>query len=97
MSDEEKSTASELVPLTREEAIAAMKAGETLEDGIKPYNLAHYHWHDYRPWLDKDCFLSSDSYYDLCGDGTEIPEDQLPQLYRRVWKKKDQENGKNNA
>jgi hypothetical protein len=46
-------------------------------------------WYDYRPYLDKDKFLKSDSWYDLAGEGEIIPEDQLPQLYRIVTKKKE--------
>ena len=85
---------SELVPLTRDEAIAAMKAGETLENGKDPYHLAHYHWYEYTI-LNEAHFLESDSWYDLAGDGNIIPEEELPQLYRRIWKKKDNPNGEN--
>jgi hypothetical protein len=73
-----------------------MKAGERLVNGKEPYHLAHYHWYDYRPYLDKDQFLKSNSWYDLAGEGEIILKDQLPQLYRIVTKKKVYD-GKNNA
>jgi hypothetical protein len=90
----EKNYTSELVSLTHDEAIAAMKAGENLVNGIDRYGIAHYHWHE-EPILDKAYFLKSDSYYDLAGDGDIIPENELPQLYRIVTQKKES-NGKDN-
>jgi len=95
--DRQENYTSELIPLTPDEAISAMKSGENLEDGINPYHMAHYHWHDYRPWLDRACVLKSDSWYDLAGEGDIIPEDKLPQLYKRVWKKKEQDDGQNHS
>ena len=74
-----------LLPLTRQEAIEAMKAGETLVDGIKPYNYAHYHWYFY-PELNEGSYLSSDSFEDLAGEGIEIPEHKLPHLFRMAEK-----------
>ena len=64
-----------LFPLNREEAIEAMKAGERLVDGVRSYDIAHYHWH-------KNRVMVSDSHYDLNGEGYKIAEDKLPQLYR---------------
>jgi len=66
---------SNLIPLSREEALEAMKAGERLVNGEDDYGIAHYHWHE-------GCVLKSDSYYDLYGEGNIIPENKLPQLYR---------------
>jgi len=80
--DDIENYTTELVPLSREEAIAAMKAGERLVNGTEPYHSAHYQWYDYRPYIDKDQFLKSDSWYDLAGEGEVIPENELPQLYR---------------
>jgi hypothetical protein len=82
---------SERVPLTHEEALAAMKAGERLVNGTESYGIAHYHWHE-EPILNKAYVLKSDSYYDLHGEGEIIPEDQLPQLYRILTKKKESRN-----
>jgi hypothetical protein len=64
-----------LTPLSKEEAILALKSGEYLVNGTKNYDVAHYHWYN-------DHILESDSYYDLSGEGNTIPEDELPQLYR---------------
>lgn len=64
-----------LTPLTHEEAIKALKAGERLVDGKQNYDVAHYHYY-------QGGILISDSYYDLIGDGVEIEEDAIPQLYR---------------
>jgi hypothetical protein len=89
LKDHENNYASELVPLTHDEAIAAMKAGERLVNGKDRYDITHYHWYDYRPYLDEAQFLKNDSWEDLAGEGEAIPEDQLPQLYRIVAKKKD--------
>jgi hypothetical protein len=89
LKDRKENYTSELVPLTRDEAIAAMKAGEWLVNGIDRYDIAHYHWYDYRPYLDSDQFLKSDSWYDLAGEGETIPENELPQLYRINWIKKE--------
>jgi hypothetical protein len=64
-----------LTPLSHEEAIKALKVGETLVNGIDNYDVAHYHFY-------QGCILKSDSYYDLAGEGNIIPEDDFPQLYR---------------
>ena len=72
---EKETIDSNLVPLSREEALDAMKAGERLVNGKQSYDVAHYHWHD-------NCVLKSDSYYDLHDEGNIIPENALPQLYR---------------
>jgi hypothetical protein len=64
-----------LTPLSHSEAIIALKAGERLVNGEDNYYVAHYHWYE-------GSILKSDSYYDLIGEGTTIPEDELPQLYR---------------
>jgi len=66
---------SNLTPLTHEEAIKALKAGEHLVDGKNSYGVAHYHYY-------QGNILISDSYYDLVGEGEKIEEDALPQLYR---------------
>jgi len=66
---------SNLTPLTHEEAIKALKAGERLVNGTESYDKAHYHYY-------QGSFLKSDSYYDLIGEGDNIEEDELPQLYR---------------
>jgi len=66
---------SNLTPLTHEEAIKALKAGERLVDGKQSYDVAHYHYY-------QGDILISDSYYDLIGEGKKIEEDALPQLYR---------------
>jgi len=66
---------SNLIPLTHEDAIKALKKGEILVDGKQSYDIAHYHYYH-------GGILSSDSYYDLEGDGKEIEESELPQLYR---------------
>jgi hypothetical protein len=63
-----------LIPLSREEALAAMKAGERLVNGMEPWHIAQYKW-------DGEKIVKFDSYYDLAGDG-EIIED-APQLYRQ--------------
>jgi len=96
LKDRENNYTSELVPLTHDEAIKAMKAGERLVNGIDRYDIAHYHWYDYRPYLDEAQFLKSDSWVDMDGEGEIIPEDQLPQLYRIVWKKKESDGQNNN-
>jgi hypothetical protein len=64
-----------LTPLSHDEAIAALKAGEYLVNGKEAYGVAHYHWYE-------DHILESDSYYDLVGEGNKIPENEIPQLYR---------------
>jgi hypothetical protein len=64
-----------LTPLNHDEAIIALKAGERLVNGENNYDVAHYHWYE-------GSILKSDSYYDLVGEGTTIPENDLPQLYR---------------
>jgi len=64
-----------LTPLSHDEAITALKAGERLVNGKDNYDVAHYH-------LFGNEILKSDSYYDLNGEGETIPEDKLPQLYR---------------
>ena len=70
-----------LFPLTRQEAIEAMKSGENLVDGLESYSHAHYHWYFY-PELNKGNYLSSDSYEDLAGEGVVIFEHKLPHLFR---------------
>jgi len=64
-----------LTPLSHDEAITALKAGERLVNGKDNYDVAHYH-------LFNNEILKSDSYYDLNGEGETISEDKLPQLYR---------------
>jgi len=64
-----------LTPLRHDEAITALKAGERLVNGKDNYDVAHYHWY-------KNNILESDSYNDLVGEGNNIPENELPQLYR---------------
>jgi hypothetical protein len=75
--DKNETAENNLIPLSREEALKAMKAGEHLVNGKDRYGIAHYHWHE-------DHVLKSDSYYDLYGEGETIPEDKLPQLYRQA-------------
>jgi hypothetical protein len=74
--DEEIGKLKGLTPLSHDEAITALKAGERLVNGKDNYDIAHYH-------LFGNEILKSDSYYDLHGEGEKIPEDKLPQLYRR--------------
>ena len=64
-----------LTPLSHDEAITALKAGEHLVNGKDNYDVAHYH-------LYNNEILISDSHYDLHGEGETISEDKLPQLYR---------------
>jgi predicted RNase H-like HicB family nuclease len=64
-----------LISLSKEEALEAMKNGERLVNGKERYDIAHYHLYQGR-------ILKSDSYYDLVGEGEVIEEDELPQLYR---------------
>jgi hypothetical protein len=52
-----------------------LKAGERFVNGKENYDVAHYHWYE-------NHILESDSYYDFVGEGTTIPENELPQLYR---------------
>jgi len=66
---------SNLTPLTHEDAIKALKAGERLVNGTESYDVAHYHYY-------QGSILKSDSYYDLSGEGDIIEENELPQLYR---------------
>jgi len=66
---------SNLPPLTHEEAVKALKAGERLVNGTESYSKAHYHFYQGR-------ILKSDNYYDLVGEGEEIKESDLPHLYR---------------
>jgi hypothetical protein len=73
--DEPPSKLHNLTPLSRKEAITAMKAGERLVNGVDNYDAARYHWYE-------NHILSSDSYYDQIGEGETIPENELPQLYR---------------
>ncbi|GHV65557.1 hypothetical protein AGMMS49587_19960 [Spirochaetia bacterium] len=63
-----------LSPLSPEEAIEVMKAGERLVNGKEPWHIAQYKW-------DGKNIVKFDSWYDLAGDG-EIIKD-LPQLYRQ--------------
>jgi len=72
---EERGKLHNLTPLNHDEAITALKSGERLVNGEERYDIAHYHWFSNE-------ILSSDSYYDLHGEGVSIPEDKLPQLYR---------------
>jgi len=83
LKDREENYTSELVPLTSDEAIAAMKAGERLESGRDPRHIAQYKW-------DGQNIIVFDSWEHDCGGGIIIPEAELPQLYHRVWKKKEQ-------
>jgi hypothetical protein len=64
-----------LTPLSNDEAISALKTGEYLVNGIEDYDKAHYHWYN-------NHILKSDLYNDLSGEGTTIPENEVPQLYR---------------
>jgi hypothetical protein len=73
--DEQVGKLHDLTPLSKDEAIFALKSGERLVNGNDSYGIAHYHWYE-------DHILESDSYYDLVGEGTTIPENELPQLYR---------------
>jgi (p)ppGpp synthase/HD superfamily hydrolase len=79
-SDFPKKDMANLLPLSKEDAIAAMKAGEQLEDAFQSADLAKYKWYDGE-------VLCHDSYYDLWDEGKVIPLDKLPQLYRRIYKK----------
>jgi hypothetical protein len=64
-----------LTPLSHDEAITALKAGEHLVNGKDNYDVAHYHLYNSE-------ILISDSYNDLPGEGVTILENELPQLYR---------------
>jgi hypothetical protein len=64
-----------LTPLSPDEALAAMKAGERLVNKKEPWHEAQYKW-------DRGTIVKYDCYYDLAGDGEIIEE--APQLYRRT-------------
>jgi hypothetical protein len=64
----------ELVLLSKEEALEAMKAGEALVNADERWGLAQYKWYDGK-------VIKADSYYDLYGEGKIVTD--LPQLYRR--------------
>jgi hypothetical protein len=65
----------ELIPLSPDKALDAMKAGERLVNGEEPWHIAQYKW-------DGKNIIKFDSYYDLAGEG-EIIKD-VPQLYRQT-------------
>ena len=71
----EKKVDDNLFPLSKEEAIEAMQAGERLVDGIGEYWHFKYHWCEGH-------ILKSDNYEDLYGEGNIIEIEKMPLLYR---------------
>jgi hypothetical protein len=65
-----------LIPLSREEALEAMKAGEYLVNGVDPWHIKQYRW-------DGGNIISYDSWEYDCGGGVIVPMVDLPQLYRQ--------------
>jgi len=65
---------SNFTPLSHEDAIKALKAGEILYSESKKYADTTYHYY-------KGNILKHDSYFEL-GEGEVIKEDELPQIYR---------------
>ena len=71
----------ELVPLNRDEAIAEMKKGNHLQNGVDPAHMKKYTW-------EGPSAVTSNSWeYDF-GGGVPIATDDLPQLYEEMWRRK---------